>query len=49
MLDNAKGDYGIIMEFTTPDKLTMKVEIMPDEIFSYNTTKSKYLCSLIQL
>jgi hypothetical protein len=33
--------YGINLELTTPDKLTMAVMVKPEEMFSYDTTKSK--------
>jgi len=34
--------YGINFELTTPDKLTMAVMVKPEEMFSYDTTKSKH-------
>ena len=39
MLNNE--GYGINLELTTPDKLTMAVLVKPEEMFSYDTTKSK--------
>ena len=37
----ANEGYGINLELTTPDKLTMAVMVKPEEMFSYDTTKSK--------
>ena len=39
MLD--KPEYTINLELTTPDKTTVAVAVKPEEIFSYNTAKSK--------
>ena len=36
-----KEGYGIHLELTTPEKLTMGVLVKPEEIFSYNTSISK--------
>ena len=38
----ANEGYGINLELTTPDKLTMAVMVKPEEMFSYDTTKSKH-------
>ncbi len=37
----ANEGYGINLELTTPDKLTMAVMVKPEEMFTYDTTKSK--------
>lgn len=39
MKDNA--GYDIELELTTPDQLTMGLKVKPEEVFTYNTTKSK--------
>ena len=44
MLNN-KG-YDVHLELTTPDKLNMGLLVKPEEVFSYNTSKSKYLFKL---
>jgi hypothetical protein len=35
-------DYGISLELTTPEKLLIAVHVKSDEIFSYNTSLSKF-------
>jgi hypothetical protein len=47
----ANEGYGINLELTTPDKLTMAVMVKPEEMFSYDTTKSKedlknFICNI---
>lgn len=47
----ANEGYGINLELTTPDKLTMAVMVKPEEMFSYDTTKSKedlknFICNM---
>ena len=33
-------EYNIELELTTPDKFTMGLKLRPEEVFSYNSTKS---------
>lgn len=33
-------NYNIELELTTPDKFTMGLKLRPEEVFSYNSTKS---------
>ena len=47
----ANEGYGINLELTTPDKLTMAVIVKPEEMFSNDTTKSKkdlknFICNI---
>jgi hypothetical protein len=36
-------EYSIDMELTTPEKLTLNMRLRPEEVFSYNTSRSKLL------